>query len=83
MLGRLAKTPWSRSSSPERSATTWSGPAIKPVAVAPVETDPVTALERLDAEFEEVQRRRKAALEDLLRVQEAELAKTLEVEYGM
>lgn len=53
-----------------------SGPAIEPVA----------ALERLraaDAEFEEVQRRRKAALEDLLKVQEAEAAKTRERLYGL
>jgi hypothetical protein len=46
-------------------------PVAAPVNVVAVETDPGTALERLraaDVEFEAAQRRRKAALEELLRV---------------
>lgn len=48
-----------------------------------------TALERLrqaDADFKKAQRRRKAAMEELLRAQEAELAKTRErffAKYGL
>lgn len=52
-----------------------------PVNAVAVETDraAATALEHLrqaDADFEEAQRRRKAVMEDFLRAQEAELAKT-------
>jgi hypothetical protein len=62
-----------------------------PVNAVAVETDrgAATALKRLrraDADFDEVQQRRKAAMEELLRAQEAELAKTEErffAEYGL
>jgi hypothetical protein len=52
-----------------------------PVNAVAIETDhgAATALERLrqaDADFQEAQQRRKAAMEELLRAQEAELAKT-------
>jgi hypothetical protein len=60
-----------------------------PVNAVAVETNRATALECLrqaDAEFEEAQRRRKAALEELFRVQEAEVAETQErffAKYGL
>ncbi|KAG7566854.1 hypothetical protein FFLO_01355 [Filobasidium floriforme] len=53
-------------------------PAVSEQPAAGPAIEPVATLERLDAELEDVQRRRKAALEDLLRVQEAEAAKTRE-----
>jgi hypothetical protein len=49
-------------------------------------TEPGTTIEcfrAADAEFEEAQKRRKTALEDLLRVQEVEAAKTRERLYGL